>query len=73
MSSYNAEGSQQQAMDRSKQSSKHTKDIAVEQVKTAANIGSEAVTSGTYLYPIEVSSGSTCILLIQLADALINH
>ncbi|KAG8936468.1 hypothetical protein FRC02_001886 [Tulasnella sp. 418] len=42
-------GQQQVFRDRSK----HTKDIVVEQVQHATQIGKEAVVSGAYLYPIE--------------------
>jgi len=39
--------------DRTKDVSKHTKDVAVDQIRLAATIGSEAVSSGVYLYPLE--------------------
>lgn len=46
------------AKDKAVAASKDTKDIAIQQVRVAATIGTEAVTSGAYLYPIEVRSGS---------------
>lgn len=56
MSSSNADSatSQRHISNSANEGSKHAKDIAIDQVKTAANIGTEAVTSGTYFYPIEV-------------------
>ncbi|KAG8950342.1 hypothetical protein FRC04_007784 [Tulasnella sp. 424] len=41
------------AKDKAVAASKDTKDIAIQQVRVAATIGTEAVTSGAYLYPIE--------------------
>ncbi|KAG8985010.1 hypothetical protein FRB90_004988, partial [Tulasnella sp. 427] len=41
------------ATDKAVAASKDTKDIAIQQMKTAATIGGEAVTSGAYLYPVE--------------------
>lgn len=45
---------QKPLVDKTVQHSKEVKDIAVDQVRQAATIGSEAVTSGAYLYPIHV-------------------
>jgi len=40
-------------VDKTVQHSKEAKDIAVDQIRLAATIGSQAVTSGVYLYPIQ--------------------
>ncbi|KAG8913003.1 hypothetical protein FRC01_004780 [Tulasnella sp. 417] len=44
--------SSQAAKDKAVAASRDTKDIAIQQVRQAATIGSEAVASGAYLYPI---------------------